>query len=76
MPSALELNICFEKGYIVNSVIKHLYFGTQDIVLSELRLMLPKERNFSNAEDLNAIDINETSNDNKVLEKSINCDCK
>lgn len=76
MPSALELNICFEKGYIVNSVIKHLYFGTQDIVLSELRLMLSKERNFSNAEDLNAIDINETSDDNKVLEKSINCDCK
>lgn len=35
MPSALEMNLYFSKGYIANTVIKHLYFGTQDIVLSE-----------------------------------------
>lgn len=35
MPSALEMNLYFSKGYIANAVIKHLYFSTQDIVLSE-----------------------------------------
>lgn len=35
MPSALELNLDFNKGYINNATIKHIYFGNQDIVLSE-----------------------------------------
>lgn len=36
MPSALELNLSFHKDYIEDCIIKHLYFGEQDIVLSEL----------------------------------------
>lgn len=44
MPSALELDIYFSKGYIANSVIKHLYFGPQDIVLSESTFDLLKGR--------------------------------
>ena len=35
MPTALELDVYFSKGYIANSVIKHLYFGEQDVVLGE-----------------------------------------
>lgn len=35
MPSVLELNLYFNKGYIANLVIKHIYFGEQDIILSE-----------------------------------------
>lgn len=44
MPSALELNLYFSKGYIANSVIKHIYFGTQDVVLSESTFDLLKGR--------------------------------
>ena len=44
MPSALELDMYFNKGYIANSVIKHLYFGEQDIILSESTFDLLKER--------------------------------
>lgn len=48
MPSALELNLYFTKGYIVNSVIKHVYFGTEDIILSESAFDLQKNRGASN----------------------------
>ena len=44
MPSALELNLYFNKGYISNSVIKHIYFGNQDIILSESTFDLLKGR--------------------------------
>ena len=35
LPSALELELNFSKGYIYNAIIKHIYFGNQDVVLSE-----------------------------------------
>lgn len=48
MPSALELNLYFNKGYIVNSVVKHVYFGTEDIILSESTFDLQKNRGTGN----------------------------
>lgn len=48
MPSALELNLFFDKGYIVNSKIKHVYFDTEDIVLGESTFDLRKNRGTSN----------------------------
>ncbi len=45
MPSALELDLDFYKGYINNAVIKHIYFGNQDIVLSESNFDLLTNRN-------------------------------
>lgn len=48
MPSALELNIRFTKGYISNAVIKHLYFGKQDVVLSESSFDISTERKVNN----------------------------
>lgn len=45
MPTALELDVYFSKGYIANSVIKHLYFGEQDIVLGESTFDLLSGRN-------------------------------
>ena len=35
MPSALELNLSFKKGYLSKTIIKQIYFGTQDIILNE-----------------------------------------
>lgn len=55
MPSALELNLYFSKGYIANSVIKHLYFGPQDIVLSESIFNLLQGRTI-NYEDVRNIE--------------------
>lgn len=45
MPSALEMNIHFNKGYIENTTVKHIYFGDQDIVLSEMNFDLLRGRN-------------------------------
>lgn len=45
MPSALELNLSFTKGYIKDTIIKHLYFGAQDVVLSEATFDLLSGRN-------------------------------
>lgn len=45
MPTALELDVYFSKGYIANLVIKHLYFGEQDIVLGESTFDLLSGRN-------------------------------
>ena len=33
MPTALELNLTFNQGYIMESLIKQIYFGEQDIIL-------------------------------------------
>lgn len=44
MPTALELNLYFSRGYIANSVVKHIYFGPQDIILSESTFDLLKDR--------------------------------
>ena len=33
------------KGYIANSVVKHLYFGEQDFLLSEASFNLLNKRN-------------------------------
>ena len=35
MPSALELHLFFKKGYISSCIIKNVYFGTEDIILSD-----------------------------------------
>lgn len=35
IPSALELEISFEKGYITNAITKQIYFGNEDIILNE-----------------------------------------
>lgn len=35
LPSVLELELDFSKGYIDNAIIKHIYFGNKDVVLSE-----------------------------------------
>jgi len=45
MPTALELNLTFKKGYIDNAIIKQIYFGTQDIVLNESTFDLLSNRN-------------------------------
>lgn len=42
MPSALELELKFNGGYISSVEIKHIYFGEHDINLSEHIIGLPK----------------------------------
>lgn len=74
MPTALELDIYFSKGYIANSVIKHLYFGPQDIVLSESTFDLLKGRKLNyddimNVESYKSQKI-ETLDSQKILKKT------
>lgn len=68
MPSALELDINFNKGYIANSVIKHIYFGEQDIILSESIFDLLKGRTV-NYEPIRNIESFKEPKDQKTLKK-------
>lgn len=47
MPSALELNLSFYKGYIKDVSIKQIYFGTNDFILNEQNYDLLKNREVS-----------------------------
>lgn len=72
MPSALELDVSFSKGYISSAVIKHLYFGTQDFVLSESSFDLLKGRNINNDEIKNVESYKQNLAAEKVLKKTNN----
>lgn len=72
MPSALELDVSFSKGYISSAVIKHLYFGTQDFVLSESSFDLLKGRNINNDEIKNVESYKQNLATEKVLKKTNN----
>ena len=72
MPTALELDVYFSKGYIANSVIKHLYFGTQDFVLSESEFNLLNERNSNNNEIKNVEGYRQNLDAEKILKKTNN----
>lgn len=56
MPSALELNLNFNKGYITNSVVKHIYFGDSDIVLGESSFDLTGQRSLNTSNIINIED--------------------
>lgn len=72
MPSALELDVSFSKGYISSAVIKHLYFGTQDFVLSESEFNLLNERNSNNNEIKNVEGYRQNLDAEKKLKKTNN----
>ncbi|MBO5184006.1 MAG: metallophosphoesterase family protein [Bacilli bacterium] len=72
MPSALELDLSFSKGYISSAVIKHLYFGTQDFVLSESEFNLLNERNSNNNEIKNVEGYRQNLDAEKILKKTNN----
>lgn len=44
MPSCLELNLQFNKGYIETALIKQIYFGNENIILNEMMCDLPSNR--------------------------------
>lgn len=73
MPTALELDIHFSKGYIVNSTIKQIYFGNQDVILNESSFDFPNTRSLDNDEVRNSVnytqDTEETSSDELILKK-------
>lgn len=71
MPSALELDVSFSKGYISSAVIKHLYFGTQDFVLSESEFNLLNGRNTNN-EIKNVESYRQNLDAEKILKKTNN----
>lgn len=72
MPSVLELDVSFSKGYISSAVIKHLYFGTQDFVLSESEFNLLNERNSNNNEIKNVEGYRQNLDAEKILKKTNN----
>lgn len=71
MPSALELDVSFSKGYISSAVIKHLYFGIQDFVLSESEFNLLNGRNTNN-EIKNVEGYRQNLDAEKILKKTNN----
>ena len=71
MPSALELDVSFSKGYISSAVIKHLYFGTQDFVLSESEFNLLNGR-YTNNEIKNVEGYRQNLDAEKILKKTNN----
>ncbi len=48
MPTALELNIYFNKGYIVNLIVKQVYFENQDIILNESTFNIQHNKTINN----------------------------
>ena len=73
MPTALELDVSFSKGYIINSIIKQIYFGDQDVVLNESSFDFTNTRCLNKDEVRNSEnyiqDTEETSNDELILKK-------
>ena len=67
MPTALELNIYFNKGYIVSSVIKQIYFSSEDIVLGEVKVDLQRGKKLSDEEVRNIEIFKEEINDERTL---------
>ena len=70
MPSALELDVYFSNGYIANSIVKHLYFGTEDIVLSEAAFDILGKRKVTFGEIKNVESYKQTASNGKVLKKT------
>lgn len=50
MPSALELDLEFSNGYITNSLIKHIHFGSSEVILSEAAFDMLKRRTMNEEE--------------------------
>jgi len=69
MPTALELNIIFNKGYITNANVKQIYFGNKDIVLNESEFDLLTNREI-NYEPIRNIEV--YRNNNQTLEETKN----
>lgn len=67
MPTALELTIYFNKGYIVSSVIKQIYFSSEDIVLGEVKVDLQRGKKLSDEEVRNIEIFKEEINDERTL---------
>lgn len=70
MPSALELDVHFSNGYIANSIVKHLYFGTEDVVLSEAAFEILGKRKVTFGEIKNVESNKQTASKGKVLKKT------
>lgn len=47
VPTALELDISFHKGFMGYTFIRQLYFGNEDVVLSDIQFNLLSNRKFS-----------------------------
>lgn len=72
MPSVLELNLSFNKGYIDNALIKHIYLGKQDIILSESTFDLLKDRTVDDGPIKNIENYKDESIDYSNVDKTLN----
>lgn len=74
MPTALELDVYFYKGYIETAIIKQLYFGDKDIVLGESKFDLLSGRNINYGQIANEENYKQNTEQNfdkeKVLKKT------
>lgn len=67
MPTALELNLYFNKGYIVSSVVKQIYFSNEDIVLGEIKVDFEKKKKLGDGEVKNTEIFREEIDEGKSL---------
>ena len=42
-PTALEMTLVFNNGYVANTIIKQVYFGDKDIILNEFEYTIPQK---------------------------------
>ena len=69
IPSCLELNVEFDKGYINNAIVKNIYFGkNSDMILSEINFDL-SNRAIVRTAPINVENYKDKAN--KVLKKTI-----
>lgn len=72
LPTALELELQFKKGYIENAIIKQIYFGAVAYILNESKYELLKNRNvefgnINNTENYKSFSDNNT--EKKLIKK-------
>lgn len=71
VPTALELDLNFDKGYITNANIKQIYFASKDIVLSEAEYHFLTNRNI-NDEPVRNIEKYKNNSDDQVASEEKN----
>ena len=76
MPSAIDMTLQFDKGFIYDVFLKQIYFGKRDYTLNEIKFNMLRERNTQNQDILNEENLKEEffddmNNKEKNLIKSI-----
>ena len=53
MPTAIQMTLQFDKGYIYDTYLNQIYFGNEDYILNEIKFNLLRGRYVKNSSILN-----------------------